>query len=115
VLKISEPFPYIHGCNEMRMIALLVSALIAGIASAQTTVVVQDPYAGFADTIKRNREQAEATGRQAGQIVNNALRKPQAVALILILSRSTTHGVRLGGAGDKAYALYAESRKLFTP
>ena len=87
------------------ILAICLVVILSKVASAQTTTtttcapigttvtctstgpdsVAPPNFSAFSDIIKRNREQAEAAGRQAGQLVNNALRKPQPVAMILTI------------------------------
>lgn len=54
------------------MKTLIIGLMLCGSAVAQNTVVVvqADPYAqSFADTLKKNREQAYETGRALGNLI----------------------------------------------
>lgn len=63
-------------------------------ANADNTVVVvqADPYAqAFADTLKRNRQQQEETGRQLGQLIGAAFHRPAAHVTEIILVMKCGH------------------------
>lgn len=69
----------------MKTLVIAVLVLLSTEALGQVVIVQPDPLAGFYDTLRRNRENQENTGRQMGSLLVRALHKKQTTSVVLVI------------------------------